>query len=168
MAFDDFFCNCNILPSNGMEAMILTLRVLIDDILETKYSDEVLSKLLVVSGMVLSREIPQDTCYTFDIVNSTIIPDVQDYTFIVLNSHKAAIMLLTSELKSIGTQSIKIVDGPSSIDLTNISTNMTSLLKTLRDQYNKMLMDITMNSSGFGRAVITPTTVEYISPAEFS
>ena len=52
---------------------------------------------------------------------------------------------------------MKIVDGPSSIDLTSKTKDLKSLLDSLIDQYNKMKMDYAISvSSGVAFAVSTP------------
>ena len=145
------------------------LRVLLNDTASVTYTDAVLNQLITVAGATINSECPQDTDYTFDLTNSTISPDPTDDSFIVLVAHKAAIMILEADLRTKSSQGIKIVDGPSTIDLTSIVDNMTAALELLMAQYEKMKRDIALNNggAGFGHVVVTPTTILYYSPNEF-
>ena len=51
--------------------------------------------------------------------------------------------------------------------MSNISKDFKTLLESIIEQYDKMRRDYTLSQNGgaqFGYAVITPTTVSYISP----
>lgn len=148
-----------------MDDILILLRVLINDINSTTYSDDSLTRLILTSAMIVKKELSFDTNYSINLQLMTITPEIEE-SFKLFTSHKAAILLLQSEIRTKTYQSVKIVDGPSSIDLTGISKDMQALLKTLTDQYNRMKLDYALSLAGegsFGYAVITPTTVEYIS-----
>lgn len=154
-----------------MQDILFMLRVLINDIGNTTYSDDSLTRLILTSAIIVKREISFDVDYKINLELLKITPYETDEVFNLFVSHKAAILLLQSEIRTKTYQSVKIVDGPSSIDLSNISKDMQALLKYSTEQYAKMKLDYTLsqnNGGSFGYAVVTPTTVEYISPSIFS
>jgi hypothetical protein len=153
--------------SSGIEEMLIVLRGLVQDLDQTIYTDYSLIRLLITSSIMTQKEndFPED--YIIDISSMTIDPNPTDNSFILLTAYKAAILLIQSELRKYSSQTIKIVDGPSSIDMSGISKNFIDLLKSLREDYNRIKMDYSL-SGNIGYAVITPTTVEYIRGNNFS
>lgn len=153
-----------------MQDILMMLRVLINDIAGTIYSEDSLTRLALTSAIIVKKELYFEQEYTVNLQLLTISPDPEeDFTLFV--SHKAAILLLSSEMRTKTSQSIKIVDGPSTIDLSNISKDMKSLLDFLTAQYDRMKLDFTLhanNQGSFGYAIMTPTTVEYIPGSVFS
>lgn len=145
-----------------MDELLITLRVLINDVSASTYSDIDLKRLLVVSTNFVTKEVDFTNTYTTNVEAGTIAPDPTDKEFINLVSRKAAIILLESELRQYGKESITISDGPSSISTANIYKNTESLLKQLYGQYDKLKMDHGLRGSESTRhAISTPTTVEY-------
>lgn len=145
-----------------MDELLITLRVLINDVVGTTYSDIDLKRLIVVSTNFVSKEVDFANTYTTNVELGTITPDPTDTEFINLVSRKAAIILLESELRQYGKESITISDGPSSINTAGIYKNTESLLKQLYEQYDKMKMEHGLHGSQNTRhAISTPTTVEY-------
>lgn len=154
-------------PGSGMDSMLVILRSIIQDLDGSIYSDESLSRLLITSALIIQREVSFDTSYTVDIMNISITPDPTDNSFILLVAYKASLLLLQSEIRSSASNSIKIVDGPSTIDLTNKSKDLKSLLNSVLEEYNLMKRDYSLSGS-LGYCVITPTTVSYINRNNFS
>lgn len=157
--------------SAGIEEIILMLRILIQDPSGAIYSDASLHKLCLVSSIIVQQELRFSENYVVSISLGTITPDPIDSTFQLFVAHKAAILLLESEIKGYSSQSIKIVDGPSTIDLSNRSKDSSQILKLLYDNYSIMKRDYILSANGggsFGFAVITPTTVSYITGNNFS
>lgn len=142
------------------------LRILIGDVSGVTYTDDSLKKLILVSAIAIQKEVHFDTTYIINFNAVTITPDPTDDSFTLLCSHKAAILLISSEIRSKTNHALKITDGPSSIDLTNIVQELRHLYSLLVDQFEQMKKDYTI-AGNFGYAVITPTTVEYISPNTF-
>lgn len=157
--------------SSGLQEIIIILRVLIQDPLGVNYSDASLNKLCLVSAISVNQELCFD--YIISLSAGTITPDPieeDDIMFKMFVAHKAAILLLESEVRGYSSQSIKIVDGPSTIDLSNRSKDSGQILKILHDNYALMKRDYSLSCSGgsFGYAILTPTTIEYISGNNFS
>lgn len=123
----------------------------------TTESDAVLTKLIITSAIIVKSELTFDINYIISITNETITPDPVDNAFIVLVAYKASILLLQTEIKSASGQSIKIVDGPSSIDLTSRTKEFSAFLSGLLSEYFNLKRDYILNGSN-GFAVITPTT----------
>lgn len=146
-----------------MDSILIILRSLLMN--SSTYSDESLNKLIIVAAMIVQNEMVFETTYTVDIVNTTITPDPEDNTFILFTAYKAAILLLQAETRTYSSQSVKILDGPSSIDLSGMSKDMKSVLDSIIAQYDKMRRDFTIGK--FGYSVTTPTTTCYYSPDEF-
>jgi hypothetical protein len=149
-----------------MNNIILLVRALIGDQEYSRYSDEVLYRLIVVSSLMISNEMHFDTKYDINISNATINPE-PDNTFSLFTAYKTAILLIQAELMKYGGKNIKITDGPSSIDLTGVVTSLKSNLQSYIEQFNKFKQEYNMNGA-LGYAIITPTTVEYMPTGDFS
>lgn len=154
-----------------MDNILTMLRVLINDPLGETYSDDSLTKLILVAAIVIQKELHFTTTYTVDLSVLTISPEVSDDAFMLFAAHKAAILLTQSEIRTNSSRSIKITDGPSTIDLSSVAKDLMELLKNLITQYDRMKMDYTLHQNegaAFGYAVLTPTTVTYISPHTYN
>lgn len=150
-----------------MDDAILMLRVLINDITGSTYSNDTLTRLLLTSSVIVKREFAFNQNYIINLQDLTISPTPEE-DFNLFISHKAAILLLQSEIRTRSFQSLKITDGPSSIDLTSGVKDLKSLLDFSLNQYDRMKLDYAMGDGSFGYAVITPTTVEYITASNFN
>lgn len=138
-----------------MSEILIILRALTG----TTESDSILTKLIITAAIIAQRELTFDINYIISITNETITPDPEDNAFILLVAYKASILLLQTEIKSASGQSMKIVDGPSSIDLTSRTKEFSTLLAGLLVEYFNLKRDYILNgSNGLGFAVITPTT----------
>jgi hypothetical protein len=149
-----------------MDEILIILRALSN----TLESDNSLMNLIITSSIIVKREFTFDVDYLINITNQTITPDPTDNGFILLVAYKAAILLLQTEIRSYSYQSVKIVDGPSTIDLSGRSKDLKVLLDSIIADYNNIKKDYLLNQEGgsFGYAVLTPTTVEYIRANNFS
>lgn len=147
-----------------MDEILIILKALTN----TTESDVSLNKLIITAAAILQREITFDIIYEVNITAGTITPDPEDNAYILLNAYKAAILLLQSEIRTYSHQSIKIVDGPSTIDLSGRSKDLRSILDSLINDFNNIKRDYLFNSGNMGYAIITPTTVEYIRGNNFS
>lgn len=149
-----------------MNEILIILRALTNSI----ESDTVLTGLIITASIIVKREFTFDVDYITDITNQTITPDPTDNGFILLVAYKAAILLLQTEIRSYSYQTIKIVDGPSSIDLSGRAKDLISLLNSLLNDYNNIKKDYLLNQEGgsFGYAILSPTTVTYIPGNNFS
>lgn len=153
-----------------MDEILIILRALIQDIDGSTYTNDQLNRLILTSSIIIQKEVYFETTYVPDLVNLTLTPDPTDNAFILLCAYKSAIFLVQSEMRKYASHSFKIVDGPSSVDMSSVVSNYKTLLDSLIDQYNKMIKDYTLTQNEgaqFGYAVITPTTCEYVSPSNF-
>lgn len=138
-----------------MDEILIILKALTG----TTESDAVLTKLIITSAIIVKSELTFDINYIISITNETITPNPEDNAFILLVAYKASILLLQTEIKSASGQSIKIVDGPSSIDLTSRTKEFSAFLSGLLSEYFNLKRDYILNgANGLGFAVITPTT----------
>jgi hypothetical protein len=152
---------------SGLEEIIFMLRILIQDVAGVTYTDSSLSQLSLVAAIIVQQELCFDTKYDINIGSGTINPDPTDNAFKLFVAYKASILLLQSEIKGLSSNSIKIVDGPSSIDLSNRSKDSGVVLKGLYDNYAIMKRDYLL-SGNLGQCVITPSTVNQIFGNNFS
>lgn len=148
-----------------MNTILTILRALLNDIDGTQYSDEALLPLIGVAAIIVTKEVDFDTDYTITIATISISP-TPDNDFSLFVAYKSAILLLTSELRRFGYQNVKITDGPSSIDMSNISKSLKENLDTYVVQYDRMKSDYTM-SRNLGHFITTPTTVNNLSVDNF-
>lgn len=147
-----------------MNTILTILRVLIDDVSGATYEDSDLNNIIVVAAGFVKQEISLDVVYTINYVSPSITPDPEDEAFINFVALKAAIILVRGELKDSSSNSFKVVDGPSTIDLSSRFKSMKDYLDTLLEQYDTDKINYTMNGSvgGYRAVITTPTTEEYL------
>lgn len=137
-------------------------------ILDLVYTTEQLQNFACISCVLVNRDIPVPIVYTPDFDLLTISPDPVDLDYCMFVATKSIILILSSEVRASATNSIKITDGPSSIDLTQNQKSLSAYLADLKNDYEQAKLDYLLsgkvNSGGY--AIITPTT--YIdNPAIF-
>jgi len=153
---------------NWLATPIEILRVLIGDMSDTPtYTDTRLSRILVVAAAYVVNELSFDYAYSVDVRNATISPDptsqaTRDDVFVTLLSLRAANILLDSEVKYYAMSSLKVQDGPSSIDTTSRANFVKEAAKIIADQYAKTKMLHQMGDAGV--AILTPYTVSRLYP----
>jgi len=116
-------------------------RVMVGDYAGTTYSSGNLEMVLVVSALQVSNAMNFNVAYDVDIPNVNIIPDptfigdpitkvggTRDENFMNLVCMKAACLLDKGEARVAATQSIRVQDGKSSVDLTGIAKAKLELL----------------------------------------
>lgn len=129
------------------------VRYLIGDLASPPtYTDARLQNTMLVSAQLVSNDVTFSQTYSVDIPNSGISPDPttpsRDNAFITLVSLKTACIIANSELKSYSlTGGIKVVDGPSSIDTTGMSTNLKNTAKTSCEEYEKALKQYVLGNA---------------------
>lgn len=117
------------------------------------------------------REIDFSTTYTVNVSGSTITPDPtdsdpKDELFLYLVSLKTSILIVSGELRTYALSSIKIVDGPSSIDSSAVFNNLKILSQKLQDEYAQA--KILAQSARNGEAIMTPYTNSRLWPDYWS
>lgn len=136
------------------------VRVLINDIgTIEKYEDCRIERILIVAASQLIQEVNFDTRYTVSISGATITPDPvenQDTSFINLLCLKAAVLITNGELRIYALSGMKVVDGPSTIDVGSAFMGVKDLYTELLNRYEKERMMHQMGQNG--QAISTPTT----------
>lgn len=138
-------------------------RLLVDDIDidNQRYTDERLERAIIVGAYQLLKECEFDVTYTVDILAASISPDPTesanlDVSFVNLIALKASSLVYLSEMKTAALNAVKVTDGPSSIDYTQVATNM----KALYEKANKTLEDAIFaynaGQSVVGKAILSP------------
>jgi hypothetical protein len=147
-----------------MNTILTILRVLIDDVSGNTYEDADLKNIIAVAAGFVKQEISLDTVYTIDYSTPAITPDPTDESFINFTALKSAIILVRGEMKDGSSNSFRITDGPSTIDLSSRFKSMKDYLDTLLEQYDSDKINYTMNGSvgGYRAIITTPTTEEYL------
>lgn len=136
------------------------VRVLINDIgAVEKYEDCRIERVLLVAASQLLQEINTTITYTVDISGATITPDpveMNDNAFINLLCLKAALIITNGELRIYALSGMKVIDGPSTIDVGAAFNGVKTLYQELLNKYEKERMMYQMGQNG--QSVSTPTT----------
>jgi hypothetical protein len=137
------------------------LRVLIDDPTGATYSDARLEDIGIIAAHFVAKEVIFSSDYTIDIVEQSADP-TPDADFKNLAALRAAMIVLSAEAKSMANNAIKVVDGPSSIEI----GRGLSYIKALADHAaNEYAVQKASYQAGWGRVILTPFTSEGIDPA---
>ena len=145
------------------DEMILTLRVLVNDIDGVTYPDANLEKILVVAARYVVSDLPLAVAYLANASDGEILPDptegVRDESFINLVCLKAACILDRTGAMLAAKQAIYVKDGASAIDLRTVFQGKYKLLeKGWCAVYEDAKFDL--RSGGFdgvaGAAVMSP------------
>jgi hypothetical protein len=141
---------------------VQTVRYIIGDVdTPQKYTDARLKTACVISANLINNDITLNNTYTVSVSGETITPDPTsdpaDLKFIDMITTRASILILQGELKIYANNSVKIVDGPSSIDIANVFANTQKLLSDLSQSYAMMKNLYHMNGTNYGKSVMTPT-----------
>lgn len=149
--------------------IVTTVRALIGDLDGTKYTDNRLLTLSVIAGLFVNQEV-LDNAYEVSISALTITPTPEDSVFNLI-ALKSSSLVLNAEAKVLAESAIKVVDGPSSIELSSAYSSMKAAAKLADDMYEKAKLAYAMSgggTGGSGQAVLTPYTVQYLNPGYFS
>ena len=154
--------------------MVTILRHLIDDYVadndesSATYKSTRLEEAILVSAQLAQTEgVNFGNTYTVDADACTLSPDpttgTKDNAFINLVSIKAACIILNSEYRTSANQGVKIVDGPSTIDLTGRTTGLKDLSQRMCERYEDAKAEYNMNGV-LGQAVLTPYNTNSATP----
>ena len=147
------------------EDMVPLLRGLINDLDSSTYSDSTLEQYIVYAAHFNINEISFDTTYTIDMSQMSITPNPtspQDLSFINLTVLKAAIFVLRGEVKEATAQSVRVVDGPSSMDFTGVYKAKIALLKMMEEDFGNAKLSAALGDLSVGFAILSPYTQEGI------
>jgi hypothetical protein len=148
--------------------IVTIVRHMINDIDAAVYNDERIQETIIVSTTLLLPRVDFSHDYSADVDLLSLSPDPtqvtpKDNDFIRLVSLQTASFILNCEVKTMALQAIKIVDGPSTVDVTGAY----KALKELADKYQKDLdaavMDYQAGNSVGAGAVMTPYTVDSVA-----
>lgn len=148
--------------------MVRILRHLIADISTTSpvYDNSRLEEVILVSAQLMQNELDFPQTYTVDVDERILSPDptqnTKDASFINLVCLRGAVLVLGSEYKTSSTNSIRVSDGPSSIDMTDVTRNAKLLYDSALAALEKAKIDYRAGNSIAGEAVLTPYTFEGI------
>lgn len=139
------------------------LRVLVNDTSTSpKYDDDSLINLLLTSGMLLQLEGGFAADYAISIGNQTLTPDPTkmtppDRAFISLATLRAAVQLITFEIRAFVEQGIEIRDGTSVLKLQREYHSMQTMLEAYGKQYGDALYAWkTGGGEALGQVIVTP------------
>lgn len=137
------------------------VRVLINDINAVeKYEDCRIERVILVAATQLIQEVSFPDTYTINVIASTISPDPTedpiDNSFINLLCLKTALMITNGEMRKYAMAGMKVVDGPSTIDVSSAYNSVKGVYEDLLNKYEKERMMYQMGRSG--QAVTTPST----------
>lgn len=145
-------------------------RVLIGDMDESPtYSDSRLERVVIIATNQVLQEIDFSHIYVVDISNQTIAPDPtevspKDTNFINLVAMKVACVVLQAELRKYALGSIMVTDGPSTISMGQVFSNIRKTYDTLMQEYGRA--KFLYQCSIAGHAVTTPSTNTNVTPIQ--
>ena len=129
-------------------------------ILDLTYTTDQLKRFISIASVMVQRDVDFIDKYTIDILNNTLTPDPTDNNFCLFVATQASILIVKAELKTSATNSLKVTDGPSTIDLSSQQKSLSEYLKNLQDDYEKAKLEYLLSGDTTygGYAVLTPTT----------
>lgn len=143
--------------------MTRILRHIIDDIDGDLYSDARLEELLLVSSQLMLTQVEFENTYTIDVERATLTPDpteltTKDNDFINLVVVKAAVVILRSELKTHAAQAYRIVDGPSTIDVSQVFKSKSELYDKMKEDLDLAILQYQIGNGSGGQVILGPYT----------
>lgn len=142
----------------------LIVRTLINDLGDTPiYTDDRIKQLVVVSARYVINEIPFNTQYTLDIVNSSISPDpsadaTRDVYFVSFVALKSACLLDQSTFRTKAiSEGIRTVLGPANLSVAgNLAGYKTLLEMGPCKTYEQTRLEYVAGNTQIIRAVLSP------------
>lgn len=149
--------------------MTTIVRHLVDDVDcdNYTYSDERIETTILVAAQIVFTEVTFDNTYTVDVEQCYLSPDPTDPStglstadkdngFISLVSLKAACIILGSEFKSNSLTSVRVTDGPSSIDTGGVASHLKFLYEHACKRYEEYKFNYAAGINPGGKAILTP------------
>lgn len=143
--------------------MVRILRYLIADI-DTDaplYDNGRLEEVILVSSQLVLSELDFSVTYSVDVDGQSLSPDPidnNDNNFVNLVCLRGAILVLGSEYKTSAGNSVRVVDGPSTIDMTDVTRNAKMLYDDALKAYNLAKFNYKAGNSVSGQSILTPYT----------
>lgn len=137
------------------------VRNIINDIDEDPtYSENKLQELIVVAAQLIKNDIDFANAYALDVTEVSIIPDpttpTRDNLFINLTCLKTAILVLSAEAKTAASQSLRVTDAFSTVDMTSSYKSLKDLLDMLKDDYLNAVVQAKIGDLDNVMAILTP------------
>ena len=144
------------------DEVVPIIRVLINDYdSPVTYSDNRLIDTAIIAAQLLLLEISFSNTYTITISTCTISPDpILDDSFINMVSMKSACLILSGEAKTEASNSVKIIDGPSTIDLSGRSASIQMAAKKMQEMFDSAKLSYLAGNSVGAEAIVSPYTYE--------
>jgi hypothetical protein len=143
--------------------MVIILRHIVDDLdsLNYMFSDSRLEESILVASQLIHNELEFNIEYTIEVDNGFLSPDPtltspKDDDFIALCCMRAAVMLMTSMIKTYSLKSISIRDGASALDTRGIVQGLTQVYKDITTKYADMKFAYETGKLGFGKSILGP------------
>jgi hypothetical protein len=140
--------------------LVLMTRTLIGDIAGQVYTDNRIRQVLVVAAFEVNNTTSIRKSYETNIAKVTITPDPideKDLDFCVMTAYKAACLILQAEVRNQSLNSIIISDGPSTVNLTDVTHALQTLFKDLSKTYEDLLQTYVNEESALnGQAILGP------------
>ncbi len=128
------------------------------------YSDENISKMILMGTIQVQKEVDFDTVYVINFDNVTLRPDptrasARDDSFIWLVTLKTCTIIGANELKIASSQAIAIKDGTSSIDLRGNLDGKKLSLNWFTTQYEDARWKYQLGIRNVGKGVFGPFSI---------
>lgn len=156
--------------ANWQDEMVPILRYLIDDVSSTPtYTSTRLEETLAVAAQLTLFEMENgfDKEYVVDVTQVSISPDptadTRDNAFISLIVLKAVCLVFGAEAKTAASESVRITDGPSTIDATSGSQMKYKRYEEACDRFTRARRQYLAGNAKFVAAVLGPYTNESVS-----
>lgn len=153
------------------QEIVTIVRYMVGDSESVIYTDNQIQKNILIAAQIVKNEVSFSNQYYIDVFGGSIVPDptegTKDEWFVSLVSLKTACMILNQEARIYGMQAVKIIDGPSTVDTSQIAKNLAELAKERCKDYEKHKIQFAMGES-YGFVISTPTTIEYLNPRAFN
>lgn len=155
------------------DEMIPLVRGLVNDLTPTSYTytDEQLREFILYAAHFSLSEVYFSTTYVVDLTLQSITPDpstpTRDTSFINIVALKAAIFIVTGEVKTAASQAVRINDGPSMVDLTLIYKAKSELLKSMKADFDRAKIAMSVGDNSVGESVLTSYTQENATSSSY-
>lgn len=125
------------------------------------YSNSRIETSILVGSHLALLEIDFEQTYSINVDTCMLSPDpttsgARDEAFINIVAMKTACIILGSELKAHALTSVRVSDGPSSIDTGQVSKNLQFLYEHICKQYEDYKFNFVVANNNVGKAVLSP------------